>query len=51
MTFDDPNLVANAGLMLPGTLTDRLGLIGVIDQRVNLRGEVGGANSGTKQPP
>ena len=48
VTFDDPNLVANAGLTLTGTLMTRLGLIDVIDERVRLHGRVGGANPGIK---
>jgi hypothetical protein len=46
--FDDPNLVANAGLMLTGTLMSRLGLIETIDAKVKLAGRVGGANPGIK---
>lgn len=34
--------------MLTGTLMNRLGLIEVIDERVRLRGRVGGADSGVK---
>jgi hypothetical protein len=48
VSFDDPNLVANAGLTLTGTLMTRLGLIDVIDQQVKLAGRVGGANPGIK---
>jgi hypothetical protein len=33
-TFDDPNLVANAGLLLVATLSDRLGLEALIDSTV-----------------
>jgi hypothetical protein len=32
--FDDDNLVANAGLVLPATLADRLGLEAMIDDTV-----------------
>jgi hypothetical protein len=48
VTFDDPNLVANAGLVLPGTLAQRLGVREIIDRRVDLSGRVGGANCGIK---
>jgi hypothetical protein len=48
VTFDDPNLVANAGLMLPGTLAQKLGVSDVVDARVDLSGRVGGANCGIK---
>ena len=43
-TFDDPNLVANAGLLLVATLSGRLGLESLIDATVRLVGRVGGAN-------
>src|SRR5680860_1655570 len=58
VTFDDPNLISNAGLLLPGTLAAHLdvqGVIdarvdvqGVIDARVDLSGRTGGANTGIK---
>jgi hypothetical protein len=48
VTFDDPNLVANAGLMLPGTLAQKLGVSDIIDGRVDLSDRVGGANCGIK---
>jgi hypothetical protein len=47
-TFDDPNLVANAGLLLVATLSERLGLEGLIDATVRLDGRVGGARPGRK---
>ena len=47
-TFDDPNLVANAGLLLVATLTQRLGLEALIDATVRLVGRVGGARPGRK---
>jgi hypothetical protein len=47
-TFDDPNLVANAGLLLVATLTQRLGLEALIDAAVRLVGRVGGARPGRK---
>jgi hypothetical protein len=46
--FDDPNLVANAGLILPATLADRLELESLIDDTVRLVGRVGGARPGRK---
>ena len=47
-TFDDPNLVANAGLLLVATLSRRLGLEQLIDATVRLDGRVGGAHPGRK---
>ena len=47
-TFDDPNLVANAGLLLVATLSQRLGLEDLIDATVRLDGRVGGARPGRK---
>jgi hypothetical protein len=47
-TFDDPNLVANAGLLLVATLSQRLGLESLIDGMVRLDGRVGGARPGRK---
>ena len=47
-TFDDPNLVANAGLLLVATLSERLGLEALIDTTVRLDGRVGGARPGRK---
>ena len=48
VTFDDPNLVPNAGLLLVATLVNRLGLEALIDARVRLTGRVGGALPGRK---
>ena len=48
VTFDDPNLVANAGLLLIATVTARLGLESLIDATVRLVGRVGGARPGRK---
>ena len=42
-TFDDPNLVANAGLLAFATMSQQLGLEALIDATVRLRGRVGGA--------
>lgn len=47
-TFDDDNLVANAGLLLPATLIERLGVEAVINTTVRLDGRVGGAAPGRK---
>ena len=47
-TFDDPNLVANAGLLAFATLSKRLGLEVLIDSMVRLVGRVGGARPGRK---
>ena len=47
-TFDDPNLVANAGLLLVATLSQRLGLEALIDATVRLGGRVGGFRPGAK---
>lgn len=46
--FDDPNLVADAGLILPATLMVRLGLESLIDEMVRLVDRVGGARPGRK---
>ena len=48
VTFDDDNLVANAGLLLASTLTERLDLEALIDMTVHLDGRVGGASPGRK---
>ena len=48
VSFDDPNLVANAGLLLTATVADRLGLETLIDSTVNLGDRVGGACPGRK---
>ncbi len=48
VTFDEPNLVANAGLLLVATLVVRLGLERLIDASVDLSGRVGGALPGRK---
>jgi hypothetical protein len=46
--FDDDTLVADAGLLLVATTSDRLGLETLINQSVNLGGRVGGALPGRK---
>ena len=48
VTFDDDNLVANAGLLLPATLTERLDVEALINAMVRLDGRVGGASPGRK---
>lgn len=48
VTFDEPNLVANAGLLLVATLVGRLGLESLINTSVKLSGRVGGALPGRK---
>jgi hypothetical protein len=48
VSFDDPNLVANAGLLLVGTLAVRLELERVVNTLVDLGGRVGGAHPGRK---
>lgn len=46
--FDDPNLVANAGLLLVGTVVLRLGVEGLVNSMVRMGGRVGGALPGRK---
>jgi hypothetical protein len=46
--FDDPGLVANAGLILVATMCARLDLQHLIDSTVRLGGRVGGAMPGRK---
>ena len=48
MRFDEPNLVANAGLLLVGTLVVRLDLERLVDSAVRLSGRVGGSGPGRK---
>ena len=48
VTFDDPNLVPNAGLLVVATLAGRLGLETLINRTVRLVGRVGGALPGRK---
>jgi hypothetical protein len=48
VTFDEPNLVANAGLLLVATLVIRLRLERLINDMVDLSGRVGGALPGRK---
>ena len=46
--FDDHRLVADAGLLLPATLAQRLGLRALLDQHVDLGAAPGRANVGAK---
>lgn len=48
VTFDDENLVANAGLLLVATLAVRLELEALVDRLVQMPGRVGGARPGRK---
>ena len=48
ITFDDHRLVANAGLLLPVTLAQHLGLGQLADSHVDLRDAPGRANPGDK---
>jgi hypothetical protein len=48
VTFDDPNLVANAGLLLVATLVYRLGLEGLCNATIRLTGRTGGFLPGRK---
>lgn len=46
--FDDPSLVADAGLILPAMLMVRLGLEALVNTTVLLAGRVGGSGPGRK---
>ena len=48
ITFDDHRLVANAGLILPATLAQHLGLPQLVQQRLDLGNAPGRANTGDK---
>ena len=48
ITFDDHRLVANAGLILPTTLAQHLGLPQLVHQRLDLGNAPGRANTGDK---
>ena len=48
VAFDDDHAVANAGLLLPATLADRLGIEAVIDKLVNLGDRPGHHRPGRK---
>ena len=46
--FDDERAVANAGVLLPAVLADRLGIEGLVDGMVDLGDREGAANPGRK---
>jgi hypothetical protein len=48
VAFDDERAVANAGLVLPATLAERLGLEQLVNDAVGLPGRTGGAMPGRK---
>ena len=48
VTFDDHRLVANAGLLLPVTLAQHLGLRELVDNHVDLGDAPGRADTGDK---
>ena len=48
IAFDDHRLVANAGLLLPATLAQHLGLPQLVDRHVDLGRAPGRANTGDK---
>ena len=48
IAFDDHRLVANAGLILPATLAQHLGLPQLVDRRLDLGDAPGRANTGDK---
>jgi hypothetical protein len=48
VVFDDERVVANAGVMLPAVLAERLGIEVLVDQAVDLGGRAGAANAGRK---
>ena len=48
VAFDDHRLVANAGLLLPVTLAQHLGLRELVDDHVDLGDAPGRANAGDK---
>ncbi len=48
ITFDDHRLVANAGLLLPATLAQHLGLWELVDHHLDLGSAPGRANTGDK---
>ena len=48
IAFDDHRLVANAGLLLPATLAQHLGLPQLVDRHLDLGRAPGRANTGDK---
>ena len=48
IAFDDPRAVAHAGLLLPATLAERLGIEQATDQLLDLGDRTGAAHPGRK---
>jgi hypothetical protein len=48
VVFDDERAVANAGVLLPAVLADRLGIEALVDEVVDLGQRTGAANAGRK---
>ena len=48
IAFDDLRLVANAGLILPATLAQRLGLPQLVDTHLDLGDALSRANTATR---
>ena len=48
VVFDDERVVANAGVLLPAVLAERLGIEGLVDGIVDLGDREGAANAGRK---
>ena len=48
VVFDDERAVANAGVLLPAVLADRLGIEALVDRTVDLGDRAGAANPGRK---
>ena len=48
VAFDDTHAVANAGLLLPATLAERLGIEAAVDELVDLGGRPGAHRPGRK---
>ena len=48
VSFDEPNLVPNAGLLAPALIAQKLGIAELVDERVDLGDRPGAANSGAK---
>ena len=48
VVFDDGSLVSDAGLLVAGTLMDRLGLERLLDETVRMDGRAGGSRPGRK---
>jgi hypothetical protein len=48
VVFDDERVVANAGIVLPAVLADRLGIEALVDETVDLGARPGAAHAGRK---